>query len=453
MATKLIVCPECQAAATPGRYACLSCGALLASVSLDSRPLGQSVAEWLAAAPAKDHAAGTRELIAERESTPDAHHDDWALRSTAGPPPPPVRTQALAAEPIASEPSARERWDDEPASVERTAGVTGELSAEEAPVEPAPAPDLMAIIRDSTKRSVPPVNPAAKTKARPTPRRRRPDAAALEQIAPLVAPAPPGGAALDQIAEADLAAPGAALAAEDAATGSERDPVGAVGAAGLAEPPLVAAQPVPGWPPPGDQGPVPLPAGRAPAGSYLPPSAVLPPSGALPRVMPTAPRNGQSASGPGENASRPDAKRGSDVDRLAQLGLPADTPRRLVAIGAVVAGLGFLLPWADVLAGSGLLGDYWTQWGLAGPGHWIVVLLLVGLASLALAGGRFADVPVGLPSAVIAALLVGLSWPYLFGFLDRGVGVWVVLAGAVLVAAGAMLDLRAVRHDDRGPTV
>jgi hypothetical protein len=35
-----------------------------------------------------------------------------------------------------------------------------------------------------------------------------------------------------------------------------------------------------------------------------------------------------------------------------------------------------------------------------------------------------------------------MLWPYLFGFLGRSVGVWVVLAGAVLLVAGGLLDRR-----------
>jgi hypothetical protein len=59
----------------------------------------------------------------------------------------------------------------------------------------------------------------------------------------------------------------------------------------------------------------------------------------------------------------------------------------------------------------------------------------------------------GLPAVTLATLLVGLLWPYLFGFLGHGVGIWVVLAGAILLLAGGLLDLRAGRHHDPGSTV
>src|SRR5258708_24430497 len=40
MATKLLVCPECASEVAPGRFACTSCGALLASVASAPRSLG-----------------------------------------------------------------------------------------------------------------------------------------------------------------------------------------------------------------------------------------------------------------------------------------------------------------------------------------------------------------------------------------------------------------------------
>ena len=93
------------------------------------------------------------------------------------------------------------------------------------------------------------------------------------------------------------------------------------------------------------------------------------------------------------------------AETLGSLGIADDVPRHLIAAGSAIAALGFLLPWASVLAGSGLGGTYWTRWGLAGPGHWVIVLALLGLVGLAVAsgrGGRLARVPIG-PIAVVAA--------------------------------------------------
>jgi hypothetical protein len=124
-----------------------------------------------------------------------------------------------------------------------------------------------------------------------------------------------------------------------------------------------------------------------------------------------------------------------------------------VGIGAFVGMLGFLLPWAAVGPGTALLDYYWIVWGLAGPGHWIVAAALIALAGLAVSSGRLARVPLGLAAVALAALLLGLSWSSLFGYPSWAVGIWVVLAGAILLAAGGLLDLRANRHDEVDPTV
>ena len=48
----------------------------------------------------------------------------------------------------------------------------------------------------------------------------------------------------------------------------------------------------------------------------------------------------------------------------------------------------------------------------------------------------------------LAAILIGLLWPYLFEVFERFVGVWLVLAGTIVLAAGGLLGLR--RHDPGG---
>src|SRR5439155_979184 len=121
------------------------------------------------------------------------------------------------------------------------------------------------------------------------------------------------------------------------------------------------------------------------------PSAVLPPLDA-----PASARNGQVGTGHDHDPAvrtKPDRpSRVSLTDTLDAFGLTPGMPRRLVGVGAAIAGLGFLLPWANVLAGSGLTGDYWTRWALAGPGHRIIVLALAGLLGLAVGGGALARV-------------------------------------------------------------
>jgi hypothetical protein len=193
--------------------------------------------------------------------------------------------------------------------------------------------------------------------------------------------------------------------------------------------------------------PVDPPPARIPAGAYLPPSAVLPPGESLP--LPGTPRKPAAASGAG-----PSAKVGVSTSLRLQLGegtgplgLPTDTATRIVMLGAGVATLGFLLPWADIVIGSGKIGGYLEQWGLAGPGHGVILALVVGLALLALVAAHLPKwVRLGLPSIAIACLLVGLVWPYLAGPFDASIGVYVVAAGALVMIAGGLLERVASRH-------
>ena len=198
--------------------------------------------------------------------------------------------------------------------------------------------------------------------------------------------------------------------------------------------PVAAAAAVraPVWPPDGDRGAVARPASRTPAGAYLSPTAVLAQPDPPPATAPTHDHQPDSAT-----ARR--LPRLSLAETLGSLGIADDVSRHLIAAGSAIAALGFLLPWASVLAGTGLGGTYWTRWGLAGPGHWVIVLALLGLVGLAVAsgrGGRMARIPLGPIAVVAAAILIGLLWPTCSG-LERFVGVWLVLAGTRPSAAGA----------------
>src|SRR5438445_298685 len=374
MATKTIVCPECQAPATPGRYSCVRCGALLASIAMTPRAYEgrgpvQPMAELLPAADRPDHAV--RGPLEPLPVAPLAVH--------APDPIAPAWTQSLAAEQVDSEASPDERWDDELA----TADPVATAAAGPVVVEPIESDNLE---------------------------------------------------------------------------------------------PAHDAPPIPGWPPPGDLPMAPEPLARVPAGAYLPPSAVLPPGEALPIATEATGRAKAHDRRGWDSVGRPSA-----ADRLSELGLPADTSRLVVSIGAAVAALAFLLPWTAAPAGDDVLADYVARWGLAGPGHWIVAAFLVALAAVAGMSGtdpesspagpdprsdvapgvaRRADEPtsarllgVGLPSIGLASLLLGLAWPYLFGFLGRAVGLWVVLAGLLLLVAGGLLALRTGRHRSPTPSV
>jgi hypothetical protein len=344
----------------------------------------------------------------------------------------PAWTQHLAVEPVSSEPGPDEHWDDEP--------VAGDPIVRPGETAPVPlglvAPEATDVV-DMDASPAPAPAPATKRKPAPRPRR-QPNVAAVEPIAPLAEQIAPLAEALpahdaDSIVNAD-------------SPSLPADPIAP------AEPPL-PLQPVPGWPPPGDLGIMPEPPARVLAGAYLPPSAVLPSAEGVSTADAANGRGGASTSGMVVASTGSDRAPTSAADRLAMLGLPSDTPRRIVAIGAVVAGLGFLLPWTPMFPGDSLIGDYTARWGLAGPGHWIVAGLLVGLAAVSLASGRLATLRVGLAGIVLSALLLGLTWPYLFAFVGRAVGLWIILGGLGLLVAGGLIEVRTGRHDRSHPTV
>jgi hypothetical protein len=167
------------------------------------------------------------------------------------------------------------------------------------------------------------------------------------------------------------------------------------------------------------------------------------------RVASTAAGNGSgSVSG---HASVPDLaavpKEPAKRDPLALPTLDPTLPPRVAVIGAGIAGLGFLLPWAAVVIGSGRIGGYLEQWGLAGPGHPILLLVLVALAAAAWQVERLpAWARPGLPAVIVSSLLIGLVWPYLLGNLQPSVGLYLTFVGAIVLGVAGILDLWATRH-------
>jgi hypothetical protein len=110
----------------------------------------------------------------------------------------------------------------------------------------------------------------------------------------------------------------------------------------------------------------------------------------------------------------------------------------LAVAGGALSLVGMVLPWSSltVIGSSGV--GYLDRWGLAGPGHLLVVLATLAVLALALLRDR---VPlwlgVGLPGLALGGLVVGLTWPYLIGPLGGQLGAWAVaLGGALLMAAG-----------------
>jgi hypothetical protein len=180
---------------------------------------------------------------------------------------------------------------------------------------------------------------------------------------------------------------------------------------------------------------------------------VLPPAEALP--LPGTARTDDPANGKSDGWASVSAswrrRLGEDAGPLS---LPADLPTRVVMLGAGLALLGFLMPWADIVIGSGVMDGYVAKWGLAGPGHPLILLIVAGLFGLALIADRLPPwARLGLPSIGLAGLLIGLAWPYLLGPFDASVGVYVVAVGAILMIAGGLLERITSRHAEPAASV
>jgi DNA-directed RNA polymerase subunit RPC12/RpoP len=184
---------------------------------------------------------------------------------------------------------------------------------------------------------------------------------------------------------------------------------------------------------------------RVPAGAWLPPTGLLTglDDGGSAATSPAA-----GSASPGSGATGTASR-----DWLAVLG-PADrrwaSARRTIAIGSAVELVGFLLPWAGGSLNSLL--QVWTSvWGLAGAGHWLILLGVAALGVVAASSGRLAAIPLRLPAIVAASFLLGLIWPSVLG-AGRPIGVLVVLVGVVVLAAGGILHPGA-RHEAATPDV
>ncbi len=155
-------------------------------------------------------------------------------------------------------------------------------------------------------------------------------------------------------------------------------------------------------------------------GAYLPPNSMMPAlAGTNGSVAAVA--LAHEAGDPDPAAARPAGARLMDV-------LPGLAPERMteiagwfVVVGSSMAVLGFLLPWSVMVVGARGSGSYLDDWGLASPTH---ILVMLGLLAVLALGVLQTPVPAWVRTGVlglgVGGLLVGLTWPYLFGPLGAG---------------------------------
>jgi hypothetical protein len=194
------------------------------------------------------------------------------------------------------------------------------------------------------------------------------------------------------------------------------------------EPPLAEPAPAPPVDPPGAYVP-PLPVSAMPAG---PPAPARAWAG---YVEPLA--EATASTGPNATGAR---DRAIDPSRIAEF------VGSVSIAGAALAAVGFLLPWASVMIGA-TGSQYFDRWGLAGPGHLVVVIGILALLALSIVRN---PIPIwirtGIGGLAVGSLLLGLTWPYLLGPLDAAPGVLIDAIGAIALIGSGILALVTDRH-------
>ncbi len=191
-------------------------------------------------------------------------------------------------------------------------------------------------------------------------------------------------------------------------------------------------------------------------GAYLAPSTVVRSAPIAAPLLPTqapAPAAASAASptppaGPGPIEPTTGTAAHVPVLELPFVLAPGIGPR-LVAAGAGLAVLAFVLPWVSdggVVIGGAFGSGYFATWGLAAVGN--ILPFLIAWVSLIMAVlpnrvPRFAAL--GVLPVLLGGVLAGLGWTYLIAPFGPGIGIWALAGAALLLAAGGSLVLHAGR--------
>lgn len=188
------------------------------------------------------------------------------------------------------------------------------------------------------------------------------------------------------------------------------------------------------------------------AGAWLPPSTVQRPlSRPAPYAEPARPEAvaaSRPAPAPFAPQPGPAAVKPGEAPLLADLPLdaPSDLPGWLVLVGGGVGAVAFLLPWAPLV-----FDFYWDSWGLANAARFLVFLLVLATAVLAIVPNRIGTwFRTGVLGLVAGGVALGLALPYLFGDFAVPFGVLVEAVAAILLIVGGAVAV-APRRSRTGP--
>jgi hypothetical protein len=178
-------------------------------------------------------------------------------------------------------------------------------------------------------------------------------------------------------------------------------------------------------------------------GAYVPPLATA--------AIPAGPAGpAREWAGYGNSAAVEGADRPAKADRQRAGVDPSRFAEFVVSVsiaGAALSAVGFLLPWASVVIGSTGSG-YFDRWGLAAPGHVVVVLAILALLALSIIRNPVPSwLRTGVAGLAIGSLLLGLAWPYLLNpALEAAPGVLIEAIGSVALIGAGILALVTDRH-------
>jgi hypothetical protein len=183
---------------------------------------------------------------------------------------------------------------------------------------------------------------------------------------------------------------------------------------------------------------------RGEVGSYVPRTRPAPyetppgpaPVAAMAVAIPAAAAAGSSAS---ETTDTADGLDTAQMDHA--LGYAT-------AAGAGLVAFGMFMPWARVVIGSSGASGLFDTWGLAGPGHFLILVWAVAMLVISLLpNGIPVSIRSGLAGLALGIFSLGLIWPYLmFGPLGAGIGVWVVALGALVLTGTGIASAWRDRH-------